>query len=250
MPRFKMTLEYDGTSFVGWQRQTTGLSVQQILEESIAKIDAPYVRTMAAGRTDAGVHALGQVVHADLKKNWDPFHLARGLNHFLRDYGVCVVHAEQVNDSFHARFSATRRSYVYKIINRPSFSPLNNMRMWHIPLPLDVASMIQASQHLMGTHDFSAFRAQECQAKSPIKTLEIIDIQNHHDTMDLFFYALSFLHHQVRNIVGTLAWVGLGKIHPDRMMDILVSKDRRMAGPTAPPWGLYFRQVEYERPQE
>lgn len=245
MPRYKLTIEYDGTDFAGWQRQDDQPSIQQVLEEAVAQYAQAECPLTAAGRTDAGVHATGQVAHVDLPEARSDFSVRQGINFYMRGVPVAVVSAECVDDDFHARFSAKRRHYIYRIINRPAPLALDATRAWHIVKPLDVAAMRDASRYLIGQHDFTSFRASECQSKSPIKTLDAIDFMAEHEDVTLHVMARSFLHHQVRNMVGTLAEVGTGKWKPERVKAALEMKDRRAGGPTAPAHGLYFTKVEY-----
>ncbi len=246
MQRFKLTIEYGGAPFAGWQRQENALSVQQVVEEAIcAFTQLSEVQVYCAGRTDAGVHAQGQVIHVDLPPHFSPTTVRRAMNAHLKDYPVSVVKSEKVDSEFHARFSAKRRFYVYRIINRPDKLALDEGWAWHVPRTLDVIAMEKGAAYLIGKHDFSAFRTVHCQSKNPEKTLESIKIQKKGDLIEVFVHAPSFLHHQVRNMVGTLVQVGLGRWAPEYMTEILASKDRAKAGPTAPAEGLYFVGVEY-----
>jgi tRNA pseudouridine38-40 synthase len=245
MPRYKLTLEYDGTPFVGWQRQDNGMSVQQALEEAIFKFSGETVNTAAAGRTDAGVHARGQVAHADIGRAFPADEVMGAINFHMRPHPIVVVGSEEVPDDFHARFSAKKRSYVYRIINRRAPLVLDEYRAWHVPQPLNEKAMHAAAQHLVGKHDFTSLRASECQSKSPIKTLDEVRVTRQGDVVEIYVKAQSFLHHMVRNITGTLYNVGLGKWSPKDVERILEAKDRTRAGQTAPADGLYFLQVEY-----
>ena len=268
MPRYKLTLEYEGTNLVGWQRQKEGASVQSILEKAFYDFTQEEVRAYAAGRTDAGVHARGQVVHMDIGKSWPVDKLLRAANAHLKGTPVAVVNAQEVPDSFHARFSALHRSYEYRLIIRPSPLVLDRYRAWWYHSPLKVNEMRRAAQLLLGTHDFSTFRASECQSKSPIRSLDrlgidvinlktcddhksqnkekISDQEQPHNVELLFrIQAKSFLHHQVRNIVGSLKLVGTGKWSLSDFEDALNAKDRRRGGPTAPACGLTFVSVAY-----
>ncbi len=244
--RWKLTLEYDGGRFVGWQRQDNGPSVQQAVEEAVAQLSGERVTAQAAGRTDSGVHALGQVAHLDLEKPMDPGKLRDALNHFLRERGVAVLGAEAVAGDFHARFSATERGYLYRIINRRPPLVLERGRAWWVPRPLDAAAMAQGALHLLGRHDFTAFRASECQANSPVKTLDVLAVARTGEEIRITAAARSFLHHQMRNIAGTLKLVGEGKWHPDDVARALAARDRSAAGPTAPADGLYLTHVRYD----
>jgi tRNA pseudouridine38-40 synthase len=246
MTRYMGVLEYMGTPFVGWQRQPEGLSVQALLEEAIFKFTHEVSSTYACGRTDSGVHALGQVVHFDINKySYDEFKIRDAINYYLKPYPIALLDVKRVADDFHARFSAQARSYEYHILNR--YAPLTLMknRVWRIARPLDIQSMQYAANALIGTHDFTTFRATECKASSPIKTLDVFDIKKVNDTVICFVKARSFLHHQVRNMVGTIVNVGLGKWSVERFVQALAAKDRRQGGPMAPACGLYFYKAYY-----
>jgi tRNA pseudouridine38-40 synthase len=245
MTRWKLTLEYDGGPFVGWQRQENGLSVQQVLEEAAAKLAGAPTHITAAGRTDAGVHALGQVVHLDVTKARSAKDMRDGLNFHLKPHPVSVIDAQEVADDFHARTSARERRYIYRILNRRSPPAIDAGRVWFVPYALDTAAMQRAAQFLVGQHDFTSFRASECQAKSPIKTLDELAVTQRGEEIEVLARARSFLHHQVRNMVGTLALVGAGKWNPLQVRQALEARDRAAAGPTAPPEGLYFLEVRY-----
>lgn len=247
MSRYKITVEYDGTGLLGWQRQLDGLSVQECLETALFQFSGVKTELYASGRTDAGVHAFEQVVHFDLDTKLDEYRIREAFNAILRFMGakIAVLNVEIVADDFNARFDAKRRSYIYKILNRKAPSPLNANRSWHVSHTLDINKMIAGSKHLLGNHDFSSFRAAACQAKSPIKTLDKIDITQQGDEIYFYLEARSFLHHQVRNIVGTLKMVGDGSILADNIPSILDAKDRSSAGITAPAHGLYLYKVWY-----
>ena len=245
MPRYKITIEYDGTDYAGWQQQKDAPSIQEELQKAAFKFLAEDVIITGAGRTDAGVHALGQVAHFDTTKTLDPFKLCQAFNAHLRPQPISVLNAEIVSDDFHARFDAKKRFYVYKILNRRSRPALYVNRMWWVHQPLDVEKMQDAAQVLIGKHDFSTFRAAACQAKSPIKTLDEIRIERYEDFIFFYFGARSFLHHQVRNIVGTLKLVGEGVWTKQNVIDALNAKDRKAGGPTAAAEGLYFEKVIY-----
>jgi tRNA pseudouridine38-40 synthase len=245
MPRYKLTLEYDGTPFVGWQRQTNGLSVQEAVETAIEKFCGVAVRTQAAGRTDTGVHALGQVAHFDLDEERDPFRVREALNYHLKPLPVAVIEAERVDESFEARFSATRRHYQYVILNRRARPALESHRVWHVAQALDADAMHAAAQTILGQHDFTTFRASECQARSPVKTLERLDVRRQADHVVIMAGARSFLHHQVRSLVGSLKLIGEGKWPPGRMREILEARDRAQCGALAPSAGLYLLRVDY-----
>lgn len=246
MPRYKLTLEYDGTGVFGWQRQTLGLpTIQHTLEEALAQFAHADIEIFASGRTDAGVHATGQVVHFDMEHDRTPLNIRRGINFYLSDRHVIVLAAMQVSDDFHARFSARKRHYTYKIINRPSELVLDKWRAWHIRKPLDIEAMRKAAQHLIGKHDFSSFRDTHCQAASAIRNVDDIVIHKADDFVEFHVSAKSFLHHQVRNMVGSLVYVGMGKWYPDDVKRALEARDRTQAGICAPAHGLYFTKVEY-----
>jgi tRNA pseudouridine38-40 synthase len=245
VPRYRLTLEYDGGPFVGWQRQTSGPSVQAALEAALAKFTGEAPEATAAGRTDAGVHALGQVVHVDLARDWQPQKICDALNYHLRPDPVSAIAAAQVTDTFHARLSAIRRSYLYRILNRRAPPALEAGRVWHVERTLDVEAMHDAAQALVGHHDFTSFRASICQARSPVKTLDRLAVRRVGDEIHVDASARSFLHHQVRNLVGTIAQVGLGKWTRRDVERALAARDRRAAGPTAPAEGLYLVDVGY-----
>lgn len=248
MPRYKLTIEYDGTPYVGWQRQQGQPSVQGALEEAAQQFLQAPVEFVCSGRTDAGVHARGQVAHVDFPVARKPFNICEGLNVILLPQPISVLAAEEVDEDFHARFNATKRHYLYRIINRSSRLALDSTRAWHIFKPLDLDAMREAAQHLVGTHDFTTFRSTQCQSKSPVKTLDDIRIVQRANTPEqvmIYVSARSFLHHQVRNLVGTLSLVGTGKWTPAQVREALQARDRRAGGPTAPAHGLYFMRVEY-----
>jgi tRNA pseudouridine38-40 synthase len=246
MTRWKLTLEYDGGAFVGWQRQDNGPSVQEALEDAVFAFSGEQVTSHAAGRTDSGVHALGQVAHIDLSKDLSAQRLQDALNHFLRRRHVAVREVEAVSADFHARFSATERAYRYRILNRRPPPALDAGRVWWLPVPLDAGAMAVGAAHLVGHHDFTSFRASACQAASPVKTLDHLTVAEAGEEIHVTAAARSFLHHQVRNIVGTLKLVGEGKWAPDRIERALAAKDRSAAGPTAPAEGLYLTGVRYD----
>ena len=247
MPRYKLTIEYDGTAFQGWQRQASGLTVQDALESAVKEFCGSQQIVSGSGRTDAGVHARGQVAHVDLPKTYSPYSVQQGLNYHLRPHLISVLKVEEVDDTFHARFSAIERHYEYHILNRSAALALDLNRTWLVYKSLDIERMRLAAAYLIGKHDFSAFRAQECQASSPIKTLDELSIQQNDTRIIFFARARSFLHHQVRNMVGTLKIVGEGKLEAVDVDRILSSKDRTQAGPTAPACGLYLMKVSYHK---
>jgi tRNA pseudouridine38-40 synthase len=245
LPRYRLTIEYDGTPFCGWQRQADRLSVQQALEEAIERFSGELAVTQAAGRTDAGVHALGQVVHFDLARDWDPFRISEALNYHLKPLPIAVLEADAMPDSFEARFSAIARHYEYRILNRRARPALDDHRVWHVPVPLDADAMHAAAQFAIGKHDFSTFRAAECQAKTPVKTLDRLMVSRLADTVVVAASARSFLHHQVRSMVGSLKLVGEGRWLPADFKHALAAADRSRCGPMAPPDGLYLIRVDY-----
>ena len=245
MTRWALQLEYDGTGFVGWQRQVTGPSVQSVLEDAVARLAGAPVTSVAAGRTDAGVHALAQVVHLDLDRPMAPERMVAAVNYHLKPHPVAVLRAAVVPDEWSARFSAMGRAYRYVVLNRPARAALDTNRVWHIPAELDVAAMQEGARLLLGRHDFTSFRASGCQANSPLRTLDRLDVTRRRDTVEIVAEARSFLHHQVRNMVGTLRLVGDGRWRPADVACVLAARDRRQAGPTAPPSGLFLTGVRY-----
>ncbi len=245
MPRYQVILEYDGSPFVGWQRQRNGLSVQEALERAVEAFSGERVVAVAAGRTDAGVHALAQSAHFDLRRPFPPERVAGALNAHLRPLPVAVLEARCVSPAFDARFSAVERAYVYRILNRRAPPALERNRVWHLVRRLDAERMHDAAQLLVGRHDFSSFRASECQARSAVKTLSGLYVLRRGEVVEIHAAARSFLHHQVRNMVGSLVLVGEGARPVSWLRDVLAARDRRAAGPTAPPHGLYFRLARY-----
>lgn len=247
MNRYKLTLEYDGSAYMGWQKQPDFPSIQQALEEAALAFCGEACEMVGAGRTDRGVHATGQVAHVDLPKDYDSYKVMQGLNYHMASAhpGISVLNAQPVSEEFHARFSAVRRYYAYKIINRRARLAIERGRAWQVAEPLDVGAMREGAKHLLGHHDFTSFRDSECQAKSPLKTLDRLEITPQGEAILVTTDARSFLHHQVRNMVGTLALVGKGRWQPAQVKEALEAKDRKAAGPTAPPDGLYLLRVEY-----
>ena len=245
MPRYKLIIEYDGTPFSGWQIQENAPTVQGALEAAVMAISGEPARVHGSGRTDAGVHALAQVAHCDIQKPFPPGRLRDGLNAHLRPHPIGVLSAEKVDDSFEARFSAKRRHYLYRIVNRRADLTVERGRAWRVARPLDAAAMHEAAQGLIGKHDFTTFRDTECQAKSPEKTLDQLDVVRAGDEVSILTSARSFLHSQVRSMVGSLVWVGEGRWSADDLAAALAARNRAACGPVAPPDGLYLVRVEY-----
>lgn len=245
MPRYRITVEYDGRPFAGWQRQDNGPSVQAALEDAVAKFSGEQVTVTGAGRTDAGVHARGQVAHFDLLKEFPPDTVRDALNHFLRPAPVAVLESAMVPQDFHARFSALCRHYRYRILCRRAPLTLDLGQAWHVMRALDVGLMHQAAQLLVGCHDFTTFRAAECQAKSPVKTLDRLSVTSDGDNIFVDASARSFLHNQVRSLVGSLKLVGESKWRVRDLEDALEACDRARCGPVAPPDGLVLMHVDY-----
>lgn len=243
--RFRLVIEYDGGPFVGWQRQDNGPSIQGALEDAIEQFSGARVTVTGAGRTDAGVHALGQVAHFDLEKEFTADKVRDALNHFLRPSPVVVLEAAIAADDFHARFSATERHYLFRILNRRAQPALDAGKVWHVTARLDADAMHEAAQSLVGQHDFTTFRAAECQAQSPVKTLDRIDVSRRGEEIHIQTSARSFLHHQVRSFVGSLKLVGEGKWSPRDLKAALDACDRSACGPVSPPDGLYLVKVDY-----
>ncbi len=247
--RYKLTLEYDGSAYQGWQCQAHGPSIQEAIEDALERFCGVRAEVVGAGRTDAGVHAKGQVAHVDLPREHDPYRVMMGVNFHLHTalprHVVSITHAEAVEDNFHARFSATGRTYLYRILNRRAPPALEAGRVWHVVEPLDADAMRNAAGLLIGQHDFTSFRDSQCQAKSAAKTLRRLDVQRNGDEIHLHVEARSFLHHQVRIMAGSLKLVGNGKWRPEHIAQALAARDRKAAGPTAPPQGLYLVRVEY-----
>ena len=245
MPRYKLTIEYDGSGFLGWQTQPNATTVQGVLEAAVERLHGQAITMHGAGRTDTGVHALGQIAHFDSPKTWDPFTLCNAINGNVRPHAVSVLSAEEVPETFQARFSATGRRYLYRILNRRAPATVDRQKVWHVPMQLNVDAMHEAAQHLVGQHDFTTFRASECQAKSPVKTLNRLDVMRFDEMVEIRAEARSFLHHQVRSMVGSLVQVGIGKWHPLEMKRVLEARDRSRCGPVCPPDGLYLVEVIY-----
>ncbi|GAB5390132.1 MAG: tRNA pseudouridine(38-40) synthase TruA [Alphaproteobacteria bacterium] len=250
MPRFKLIIEYDGRPYYGWQRQKDAPSVQQAIEEAVQPLNkGELARLHVAGRTDTGVHALAQVAHVDIEREIEGHKLALALNGQLRAAGhaVAIISATKVEaEDWHARFSAKGRRYVYRILNRTAPVTFEKGLVWQVPVPLDINAMQQAANHLLGHHDFTSFRATQCQANSPMRSVDRLEFSQSGEMIEFRAEARSFLHHQIRNFVGSLKLVGEGKHDPDWIKHVLDAKDRRAAGPTAPPDGLYFAGVDYD----
>jgi tRNA pseudouridine38-40 synthase len=244
--RFKLTIEYEGTHFSGFQRQENAPSIQESIETAITAFTGLPTTLFVAGRTDAGVHAKGQVAHVDVPTHIDARTMERATNTHLKDHPIVILKAEQVSNDFHARFDAKKRSYTYRIINRRPPLTFEKNLAWHVPYPLNVQAMQEAAPCLLGCHDFSTFRATHCQGKSPIRTLDEIQIEQQGDLILIHVSALSFLYHQVRNMVGSLVLVGRGKWTATDLEQALKACDRKAGGPTAPPDGLYFMEVRYD----
>jgi tRNA pseudouridine38-40 synthase len=243
--RYKITLEYLGQGFCGWQKQEGAISVQQVLEEAIFKFTGEQVALVAAGRTDAGVNAYGQVAHFDLSREIDTYKAMGSINHFVWPHRVGVLSCRQVSEDFHARFSAIERQYVYKILNRKSTMIIDKGLKYWIRDQLNIEAMREGAGYLIGKHDFTSFRAAACQAKSPIKTLSKIEIVKTGEDVSIYVAAPSFMHNMVRNIVGSLILVGRGIWVPAKIKEVLHARSREAAGPTAPAEGLYFLEVKY-----
>jgi tRNA pseudouridine38-40 synthase len=245
MPRFKLVIEYDGAPFVGWQRQENGLSVQEALESALFAMTAERVTVHGAGRTDAGVHARGQVAHVDLKREWAPFRLSEGLNALVRPHPVAVLRAERVAGDFEARHGATARHYLYRIVNRRAPLTFGRGQAWRVKPRLDAEAMHASALLLLGRHDFSTFRDSQCQANSPIRTLDRVEVRREGDEVLFEASARSFLHRQVRSMVGTLVEVGAGRWSASQFRAAFEAADRSRCGPVAPPHGLYLVRVDY-----
>lgn len=246
MPRYKLTIEYDGTHFNGWQSQADRRAVQDALSAAIEGFCGEKVTVFGAGRTDSGVHALGQVAHIDLEKEAAPDKLRDAVNYHLKPHAVAVLAAEKVGADFDARFSARRRHYSYRIINRRAPLTVDKDRAWLVHAPLDAGAMHEAGQVLIGKHDFTTFRSAHCQAKSPVKTMDEVSVSRYGEEIEIVCRARSFLHNQVRSIVGSLKQVGEGRWSAADMRRALEAADRAACGPVAPPQGLYLFQVDYE----
>jgi tRNA pseudouridine38-40 synthase len=245
MTRWKLTIEYDGGPFMGWQRQDHGPSVQQTFEEALRRMTGEEAQFIAAGRTDAGVHALAMSAHVDVGRELTPHRLREGLNALVRPHPISVLDVERMADDWHARFSCVGRRYLYRILNRRAPAALDAGKVWHVAPPLDVAAMAKGAAFLIGRHDFTTFRSAQCQSDSPVKTLDRLDVARIGDEIHVTAVARSFLHHQVRSMVGCLAMVGRGQWRAEQMRDALEARDRTALGFNAPPHGLYFVEATY-----
>ncbi len=246
MPRYALRIEYDGGRFSGWQTQNGPPTVQDALHEALNRLESDVPSISAAGRTDAGVHALGQVAHCDLARDWNPFRLAEALNHHLKPLPIAIVDTAPVPGEFHARFSARERKYRYRIICRRAPLTIDRGRAWRVPRKLDTEAMSLAACHLVGKHDFTTFRASGCQARSPVKTIDSLEVSATGEEILVSVSARSFLHSQVRSFVGTLERVGAGAWPPERVLEARNARDRSACGPLAPPDGLYLTGVHYD----
>ena len=247
MPRYRLTIEYNGEPYRGWQRQDDVTTVQGAIESSLVRLGESDTSIYGAGRTDSGVHALGQVAHVDLSKDWDTFRLGEAINGQLQESrdSIAITDCQLVDSEFHARFSATKRHYLYRLIVRRPPLVMESGRAWHLKRPIDISAMQSATKILLGQHDFTTFRSSECQSKSPIKTLETLSVEQVDDIIEFRTSALSFLHHQVRSIVGAIKFVGEGRWSNEDLRIALESKDRSRCPALAPSHGLYLVKVEY-----
>jgi len=246
MPRYRLTIEYDGNPYAGFQAQAGLPTVQGAIETAVKAFSGQDVRIAAAGRTDSGVHATGQVVHVDLDRDWPAETVMNALNAHLVKEAVAVLDSTRVADDWHARFSATGRRYLFRILNRPGRPALERGKVWHMRKPLDAAAMHEAAQTLLGHHDFTTFRDLACQANSPMRTLDVARVERAGEEVHLVFEARSFLHRQVRSMTGTLVEVGLGRWTAQNVADALSARDRTACGPVAPSDGLYLTGVSYD----
>jgi tRNA pseudouridine38-40 synthase len=247
MPRFFLTIEYDGTDYVGWQRQDNGPSIQGEIEAALSKLGEMDTLVYGAGRTDAGVHAFAQIAHVDLQRDWNTIKLRDALNSMLRPHPIAIMATHQVDDETHARFTATHRHYLYRIINRRPYLTVDQNKAWHVKKQLDESLMHQAAQMLIGTHDFTTYRASRCQSNSPVKTLDALTVERHGIIVEIRASARSFLHNQVRSLVGALRKVGDGSWQPQDVVTALEARSRNACAPVAPPDGLYLTKVDYPR---
>ncbi len=248
MPRYRITIEYDGTPFSGWQSQPSENGVQDHLQKAVAAFCGENIIVRGAGRTDAGVHALGQTAHFDLTKDWEPFRVREAINFHLKPAPIVVLECEAISDDFDARFSATQRHYLYRILTRRAPPALDRNRTWWLSYALNADLMHEAAQRLVGRHDFTTFRAAQCQAKSPLRTLDLLDVTRDGAEIRIEASARSFLHNQVRSMVGSLKLVGEGKWSPEDLSHALAARDRTACGPVAPASGLYLVRVDYGLP--
>ena len=249
MPSYALLVEYDGTAFVGWQRQSNGISVQEVIEGAAAQLNGGVpTRATASGRTDSGVHAEGQVVIIAVSADLPPVKLRAAMDYHTRPHRIAIRGAALAPDAWSPRFSAIQRHYLFRILNRPARPALEQHRVWHVPLPLDARAMHAAAQTLLGQHDFTAYRATSCQAKSPMRRMERLDVSRLGEEIHIHASARSFLHHQIRNLAGTLYEVGLGRRDAGWPRRVLETRDRALAGQTAPPQGLCFLRVDYPEP--
>lgn len=246
MTRYKIIIEYEGTDFVGWQKQDGYDSIQGSIEAAIFSLTKQESSVYGSGRTDKGVHAWAQVAHFDLEGNFDLDRMRLSLNHFLKPKPISIIDITQVSDDFHARFSAIKRYYKYVILNRRAAPAIDINRVWHVREKLDTERMREGASYLAGCHDFSSFRSSVCQSKNPVKTLDPVQIEEEGEYINFYLSSRSFLHHMVRNIVGTLKYVGEGKLEPIDIKNILEAKDRTLAGVNCPPTGLYFMKVDFQ----
>ncbi len=244
--RYKITIEYDGTNYYGWQKQDGLRTIAGTIETAIFNITGQETQVFGSGRTDTGVHAKGQVAHFDIEKQFEPYKLMMAINAHLVKDDISVINCEEVSEDFHARFSSKKRYYQYIILNRTPKEALDKNRVWRISQDLNIDQMQKAANYLLGNHDFSSFRSSQCTALSPVKTIDYINITKNGEYIYIDISAKSFLHHMVRNIVGTLVDVGLSKQEPSWVKEVLESKDRTKAGITAPAQGLYFVKVDYD----
>lgn len=246
MSRYKILIEYDGTGFHGWQKQKNSTNtVQETIENAFSQLTQEKVSVYGAGRTDTGVHATEQTAHIDLNKNWPLYRIQEGLNYYLKNSKCRIIGIDKVSPDFHARFHASLREYKYLILNRQSSSPIYQNRMWHIKKQLDIESMQQGAKILIGTHNFNAFRSVHCQAKNPFRSIESFEVTKKEEIIKTVIQAKSFLQNQVRIMMGTLVEIGLKKISPESLYEMLKEADRKKSGPTAPPYGLYLNKVFY-----
>lgn len=245
MPRFKYILEYDGRPFYGWQTQTEKTGIQDYFEAALKKLFRQEIKVFCAGRTDRGVHAMGQVIHFDCDTDMTAAKSQEAMNYYVKPHPIAIIHAEIVPDDFHARFHATHRHYRYKILNRRAMPTYRKGLIWHVPKKIDLDKMHHACRDFIGTHDYTTFRSTQCQAKSPIRTIEKAFLEERDDEIHFCVHARSFLHHQIRSMIGSLVKIGTGDYPLDFIIEALLKKERSFCGPVAPPYGLYFEKVIY-----